>query len=159
MKNPELNPNEEISFSSHLIKSEISSIHKDSGKLFEIRNNPDKIVRMESFEDLEKRYKGKVDPNIYLVDADLYMRDGKVALCNTILWLYRHMISVEKKYGKKFTQARKIIAQILNTPLPQNITKAQKMAAENIIKKTKGYFDDRIPIDNEDAHPIFSDLE
>jgi len=254
------NPEKEINFSDHLVESDISLIHKGGGKLFEIRDNPDKIVRMESFDDLEGRYKGQVDPivigelgqklygelkdryeidapvefvagkdsedkdviygivdrvigtdldkievtpelteeveklyeriaqyyldkfpqeeglyladinnasqyvygkkkgdespHIYLVDTDLYIRDGKVALCNVVLWLYRHMSSVEKKYGKKFTRAREIIEQILDTPLPKNITEEQRLAAEAIITKTKGYLDGSINIDDEDANPV-----
>ena len=103
--------------------------------------------------------KGDEVPHIYLVDTDFYIRDGKVALCNVVLWLYRHMVSVERKYGKEFTRAREIIQQILDTPLPQNITTEQKSAAEEIISKTKGYLRGSLPIDDNDAHPIFSDLE
>ena len=267
MENSELTPGKEISFSDHLIESDVSPVHKGSGKLFEIKDNPDKIVRMESFEDLEHRYKGQVDPivvaelgqklygelvekyginvlvefvagkdsggkdviyaivdkiegkdldkievtpeltvkveklyeniaqyyldkfsqeqedglyladvnnasqyvygkkkgdespSIYLVDTDLYIRDGKVALCNVVLWLYRHMVSVERKYGKKFDRAREIIEQMTEAPFPQNITEEQRLAAEEIIRKTKGYLDGSIPIDDKDVHPIFSNLK
>lgn len=264
MKSPELNPEEEINFSDHLVESDISPTHKGRGKLFEIKDNPDKIVRKESFENLEERYKEQVDPivvaelgqklyeelrdkygiavpvefvvgkdseqkdviysivdkvdganlengevtpeltekveslyekiaqyyldklsqedapyladinnatqyvygkkkgdessKIYLVDTDLYIRDGKVALCNVVLWLYRHMSFVEKKYGKKFIRAREIMMETLNTPLPKNITNEQRVAAEAIIAKTKGYLEGRVSVDNNDAHPIFSHL-
>lgn len=256
---------QELSFSDYLIESEISPVHKGRGKLFEIKDNPDKIVRVETFEDLERRYKGRVDPivvgelgqklygelksnygidapveflagkdsrnndviygivdkidgvdlgnstfdskislevenlyekiaqyyldkmsvedglyladinnpsqyvygkkkgdvepHIYLVDTDLYIRDGKVALCNVVLWLYRHIISVEKQCGTKFIHVREIIEHILTTPLPQNITEAQRVAAQKIIEKTKGYLDGRISVDDEDNHPIFSKLD
>ena len=267
MEKLESNSEKEINFSDHLVESKISPVHEGRGKLFEIKDNPDKIVRMESFEDLEDRYKGQVDPivvaelgqelyaelkdkyginvpvefvagkdfeskdviyaivdkvegkdldkievtpeltekveklyekiaqyyldkftqeqddglyladinnasqyvygkkkggelpDIYLVDTDLYIRDGKVALCNIVLWLYRHMVSVEKKYGKKFAHAREIIEQITDTSLPKNMTKEQRLAAKKIIQKTKGYLDSSIPIDDKDAHPIFSNLK
>ena len=264
MKSPEFNRDEEVSLTSHLVESEISPVHKGSGKLFEIKNNPDKIVRKESFDDLEKRYKGGVDPitvaelgqelygelkdkygidapvefvadkdpededviygivdkidgidldkievtkeltekveklyenvaryylnklseegpyladinnasqyvygkkkgdespNIYLVDTDLYIRDGRVAIRNVVLWLYRHMVSVEKKYGKRFIAAREIIKETLSVPLSQSMTKEQRLAAEKIIEKTRGYLEGSISIDSKDAHPIFSDLK
>ncbi|MDE2188650.1 MAG: hypothetical protein KGJ35_02905 [Patescibacteria group bacterium] len=259
------NPAEETNFSDHLIESNISPVHKGIGKLFEIKDNPDKIVRMESFEDLEDRYKGQVDPivvaelgqklygelsdtyginapvefvigkdqenkdvvyaivdkiegkdldkidatseltekveklyesiaqyyldkfsldeevglyladinsvsqyvygkkksdkepNIYLVDTDLYIRDGKVALCNVVLWLYRHMVSVEKKFGKKFDHAREIIQKILDTPLSDKLDEPRRLAAEKIIVKTRKYLDGSLSIDDNDPHPIFSD--
>ena len=66
------------------------------------------------------------------------------------------MAFVEEKYGKKFIRAREIIMEILNTPLPKNITNEQRVVAEEIISKTKGYLDGRIPVDNKDANPIFS---
>jgi RNA-binding protein YhbY len=269
MKNPETNlesnPEPEISFSDHLIESTISPVHQGRGKLFEIKGNPDKIVRMESFKSLEHRYKGDVDPvviaeegqklyaelekkygiavpveflvgkdskdndviyaivdkidgsdldkievtpeltekveklyeaiaqyyldtvtkkeriyladinnasqyvygkkkgdeepRIYLVDTDLYMRDGPVALRNVILWLYRHVCSVEKKYGKKFIRAREIIRQTIAQPLPETVTDEQKTVAKKIIEKTKGYMDGSVRMDDDDAHPIFSDLD
>jgi hypothetical protein len=257
----------EISFSDHLIESEISPVHKGRGKLFEIKNNPDKIVRMESFEDLESRYNGQVDPvvvaelgqelygelrdkyhinvpvefvagkdsenkdviyaivdkvdgkdldkievtpeltekveklyekiaqyyldkfpleqedglyladinnasqyvygkkkgdevaHIYLVDTDLYLRDGKVTLRNIVLWLYRHVSGVERKYGKRFDHAREIIRQITNATLPKEITEEQRAAAKKILEKIKGYLDGTIPVDDEDEHPLFSDLK
>jgi hypothetical protein len=69
------------------------------------------------------------------------------------------MVSVEKKYGKKFAHAREIIEQITDISLPKNMTKEQRLAAEKIIQKTKGYLDSSIPIDDKDAHPIFSNLK
>ena len=261
---PHENENAQVPFGDKLTVSKISEVHIGRDKLFEFAHNPDKIIRVESFSTLEKRYKDQIDPidvailgrklykelenaygifapvdyvagkdskgdkvvygitdkvdgenldeievtpeitekvellyssisqyyldkspkdepyladinnasqymygkrkddefsRIYLVDTDLYIRDGKVALCNVVLWLYRHMASVERKYGKKFTHAREIIGQILNTPLPQNITEEQRTAAQKINEKTKGYLEGRIPIDNKDAHPIFSNLK
>ena len=44
-----------------LIESEISNNHKGSGKLNELPENPDKIVRAESFEEIEKRFSGKLN--------------------------------------------------------------------------------------------------
>ncbi len=261
----EINPEPEIRLTDHLIESQISPIHKGGGKLFEIKDNPDKVVRVESFADLEPRYKGRIDPvavaelgqvqyaelqtryhiatpvefligkgfdnedvvysivdkvdgkdldacevtpelieqverlyeniaqyyldkfsqengfyladinnatqyvygkkkgdsesHIYLVDTDLYLRDGKVALCNVVLWLFRHMASIEGKYGKKLTHAREIIKDILATPLPNGLTEEQRATAEAIIAKTKGYMDGTIVMDDKDVHPIFSDLD
>ena len=263
MKDLESQPHE-ISFSDHLVESDISSVHKGRGKLFEIRDNPDKIVRMESFKSLEKRYKGAVDPvavaelgqklyaeferdygivvpvefvvgkdksdedviygiadkidgkdldkiesipeltkqvemlyakiaryyldklpeedalyladinsasqyvygkrkgdqepHIYLVDADLYIRDGKVALYNVILWFFRHMSAVEKKFGKQFVEARATLRQILDLPLPAHTDERAWPIMKEIREKTRGYLDGSIRIDNDDAHPLFSHL-
>jgi len=256
MESPELNPEREINFSDHLRDSEISPIHKGSGKLLEIQNNPDKIVRVESFADLKERYEGvlepvvvgelgqelygelkshygidapvefmtgkdhdsndviyaivdKVDgadldkiavtpeltekveklyeaiaqyyldklpqegalyladinnasqyvygmkkgdekPSIYLIDTDLYMRDGKAALYNIVLWLYRHMTTVERKYGKRFDVARETIGRILDAPIPENLTDKERAAAQEIREKAREYLEGSRPIDNED---------
>ncbi len=263
MKDFESQPRE-ISFSDHLVESNISSAHEGRDKLFEIRNNPDKIVRMESFKDLEKRYKGAIDPiavaelgqklyaeferdygvvvpvefvigkhgrnkdviygitdkiegadlnkieptpeiteqveklyakiaryylsklskkdepyladlnnttqyvygkrkgdeipKIYLVDTDLYIRSEKFALYNVVVWLFRHMSSAEKKYGTEFTEARDVIQQILDAPLPDYISEKEESVIRGIIEKMRGYLEGSIRIDDEDAHPLFSHL-
>ncbi len=256
--------NNETPFGDNLVESGISEVHKGRGKLFEFEHNLDKVVRVESFDALEKRYKGQVDPitvagfgkklygelesdygitapvefvvgkdvrgrnvvygitdkiegenldkikvtseiteeveklyakiaqyyldklskdemyladinnasqyvfgkrksdelaKIYLIDTDLYIRDGKVALYNIVLWLVRHMSSVERKYNKKFNQARNIIGQLLHEPVPQSVNEKGKIVAEEIITKALGYISGEIPEDDDDAHPIFSNLE
>lgn len=101
---------------------------------------------------------GDSNSDIYLVDIDLYVREGIVALYNVILWLSRRMIFMERKCGKKFNEARNIFEKILNKPRSQDLSQEKILVINTIIKKIKGYIENTIAIDNEDAHPIFSNL-
>jgi hypothetical protein len=61
MSNPE-NTTGRTPFKDPLVESTISPRHKGREKLFDLESHPDKIIRMETFEKLEERYKGKGDP-------------------------------------------------------------------------------------------------
>ncbi len=255
----------ETSFEDHLFESDVSTFHKGSMKLLEIQDNPDKIVRMETFSSLEKRCKGKLDPvemaeigqelyeelqdkygisvpvefvlgkspesedvvyaivdkikgenivkiepslelakeveglyekiaryyldkfsqknsfylvdinsasqyvfgtkkseslpSVHLVDTDLYTHNGKVALCNVIIWLMRHMFSAEDKFDRKFDTARGIIGNILDAPLPEGLSDEQIKAANKIIDKAKRFLQSGMLDEGDDeVHPIFNEL-
>lgn len=249
-----LNQKDEVPFSDNLVESDISEVHKGRNKLFEFENNPDKIIRVESFDLLEKRYRGKIDPitlvglgrglyeelerdygfavpveyvvgkdsenrkvvygitdkvegenldksevslelteaveklytsishyyldklhsrdtfyladinnsnqyvygkrkgdekpKIYLVDTDLFMHNAKAALYNIVLWFIRHMGAVEERYQRRFIEARKIVEQILNEPLPSDIADEEKDAVVKTIAEAKDFLDGRFPEDD-----------
>lgn len=99
---------------------------------------------------------GELD--IYLIDTDLYMREGIVALYNIVLWFSRHMISMERRCRERFDGARSIIEKILNKPFPENLPQEKLSNISAIIRKIRGYLDNTIAMDDKDAHPIFSDF-
>ena len=49
-------------FKGNLVESDISETHKGAGKLMELENNPNKIIRAISFESLEQKYQGRYSP-------------------------------------------------------------------------------------------------
>ena len=59
---PHENENTQVPFGDKLTVSKISEVHIGRDKLFEFEHNPDKIIRVESFSTLEKRYKDQIDP-------------------------------------------------------------------------------------------------
>ena len=100
--------------------------------------------------------KGDEKEDIYLVDTDLYIRDSKVAFYNIVLWLAIHVISVERKYGKKFEGARGIIERIVSEPLPGGLTDEGKPIVERIIAKTRKYLaGQKVDFDEEEVNPVF----
>jgi len=88
----------------------------------------------------------------------LYIRNEKFALYNVVVWFFRHMSWAEKKFGTEFTEAREVVQQILDAPLPDYISEKEESVIRGIIEKTRGYLEGSIRIDDEDAHPIFSNL-
>lgn len=241
------NPKNQIPFKEGLVKSEISEAHKDREKLYEFENSPDKIIRVTSFDSLEKRYHGQIDPialaslgkklyteleikygipapveyvagkdkqrrdviygitekvsgknlieveinsevaaqseklytslsryyrdklaglpegepyladlngvsqyvygttihnkqsKIYLVDTDLYIRNGSVAFYHVVAWFIRHMIFIERKFGKQFEEARKNIKEILSSPLPEGLSDKEKEETAKAIAEADNF--------------------
>ena len=89
------------------------------------------------------------------------MKNGKVTLLNSILWLLRHMSSVESRFNKRFDKARGTIGKILDSELPEGLSEEQSATARKIIEKTRGHLAGGIDFDdeNEENHPIFNDLD
>jgi hypothetical protein len=56
------NTENQIPFKSDLVESDVSETHKETGKLKELENNPNKIIRVISFESLEQKYQGRYSP-------------------------------------------------------------------------------------------------
>lgn len=105
------------------------------------------------------RKAGNESSEIFLVDTDLYFRNGETAIYPIVLWLVRHMLYVEAKFGKKFERARQIIGEILSRPLVDMLTPDQQTRIREIIDRTKGYLGGQTPIqENYEPHPIFSDI-
>jgi len=248
-------------FKGHLKESSISPVHEGGGKLFELSENSDKIVRIESFDDIKNRHGETPDPvdvaalgselyselqndyginvpvnfvagigpkgdsviygitdkiqgkdldkievspeltekvedlyskiasyyfgrlksgkpyladinnasqyvygkregelmdSIYLVDTDLYIRDGKVSFYNIILWLAIHMISVERKYGKKFVVARETLDRLLQEPISQDLSDKDLAIVKGIVVKARDYLAGIMPeSDEEEVNPVF----
>jgi hypothetical protein len=80
-------------------------------------------------------------PKIYLVDTDLFMRNGNVAFYRVVAWFIRHMISVERRFGKKFEEARKNIAQTISNPLPEGLNDKEKEEIEKAITEAKNFLE------------------
>ena len=51
-----------IPFKGNLVESDVSETHKGTGKLKELENNPNKIIRVIGFESLEQKYQGRYSP-------------------------------------------------------------------------------------------------
>lgn len=64
---------------------------------------------------------GEEEPKIYLIDTDLYIRDGKYALYQLIKDLVQNVIAIERQYGKAFVEAREILQELLERPLPPDL--------------------------------------
>ncbi len=100
--------------------------------------------------------KGDLKEDIYLIDTDLYIREGKVPLYNIVLWLAIHMISVERKHRKQFVSAREVLEKFLNELIPKDLTEENKSIIEKIILKTKNYLAGQRPVSNEEeVNPVF----
>jgi hypothetical protein len=56
------NTENQIPFKGDLVDSDVSETHKGAGKLMELENNPNKIIRVISFESLEQKYQGRYSP-------------------------------------------------------------------------------------------------
>lgn len=52
----------QIPFKSNILESDVSETHKETGKLKELENNPNKIIRVISFESLGQKYQGRYSP-------------------------------------------------------------------------------------------------
>lgn len=52
--------NFETPFESNLAESHISKFHEGKGKLMKLDNRPDKIIRVETFDNLETRFNKKL---------------------------------------------------------------------------------------------------
>ncbi len=76
--------------------------------------------------------KGDVEPKIYLVDTDLYINKGDVALLHNVKWLVRHM-------PFKINEAEKYIREIIQQPLSQNLSDAEKLIAQKEIKESLNF--------------------
>lgn len=61
MENESKRESNEVPFAGDLINSDISEAHKESDKLNEIENNPNKIIRTEMFDGLNERYRNKIE--------------------------------------------------------------------------------------------------
>lgn len=73
--------------------------------------------------------KGNENPEIYLVDTDLYLNKGDVFLLHNIKWLIRHM-------PKRFDEAIKNIRKIIETPLSKDLSEEEKVMAEKEIRES-----------------------
>lgn len=73
--------------------------------------------------------KGNENPEIYLVDTDLYLNKGDVALLHNVKWLIRHM-------PKKFDEAIENIRKIIETPLSKDLSEEEKIIAEKEIRES-----------------------
>ena len=82
-------------------------------------------------------------PKIYLVDTDLFMRNGSVAFYRVVAWFIRHMVSVERRFGKKFEEARKKIKQAISDPLPDGLNDKEKEEIEKAITETNNFLEGR----------------
>lgn len=72
---------------------------------------------------------GEKIPKIYLVDTDLYLNKGDVALLHNVKWLIRHM-------PKKFNKAIKNIKKIIKTPLSKNLSSSEIIMANKEIEES-----------------------
>lgn len=81
--------------------------------------------------------KGDTTPKIYLVDTDLFINKGYVSLLHNVKWLVRHM-------PFKIPEAQKYIEEILNSPLPENLTEEEKIKASKEIKEARAFLDGSI---------------
>jgi len=52
----------QVPFQGDMEESDVSENHKGTGKLLETKNNPNKIIRIIGFDDLEQKHQGKLDP-------------------------------------------------------------------------------------------------
>lgn len=82
------------------------------------------------------------EPEIYLVDTDLYLNKGDVALLHNVKWLVRHM-------PKKFGEAIKNIRKIIETPLNKNLNDVERKMAEKEIKEALSFIDGTFKIGDE----------
>jgi len=73
--------------------------------------------------------KGNKNPEIYLVDTDLYLNKGDASLLHNVKWLIRHM-------PKKFDEAIKNIIKIIETPLSKDLKEEEKVMAEKEIQES-----------------------
>lgn len=82
------------------------------------------------------------NPEIYLVDTDLYLNKGDVALLHNVKWLIRHM-------PKKFDEAIKNIRKIIETPLSKNLSEEERTTAEKEIKESLNFLNGTFKIGDE----------
>ncbi len=73
--------------------------------------------------------KGNENPEIYLVDTDLYLNKGDAFLLHNVKWLIRHML-------KRFDEAIKNIRKIIETPLSKDLSEKEKVMAEKEIQES-----------------------
>lgn len=85
--------------------------------------------------------RGETDDNIYLVDTDLFIHDGKYALYNTMRGLVVNVIAVEQKFGKEFTEARRLIKKFITEPLPPQFPEEGKGRVKGIVQDIEQYLD------------------
>lgn len=78
--------------------------------------------------------KGNENPEIYLVDTDLYLNKGDAALLHNVKWLIRHM-------PKRFDEAIKNIRKIIETPLNKDLSDSDRITAEKEIKESLSLLD------------------
>ncbi len=76
--------------------------------------------------------KGDEKPEIYLVDTDLYLNKGDVALLHNVKWLVRHM-------PKKFDRAVENIRKIIETPLSKDLSDLDRIKAEKEIRESLNF--------------------
>lgn len=76
--------------------------------------------------------KGDLKPGIYLVDTDLLINKGYVSLLHNVKWLVRHM-------PFKIPGAQKYIEEILNAPMPKDLTEEEKIKAEKEIRDARAF--------------------
>ncbi len=69
------------------------------------------------------------EPQIYLVDTDLYLNKGDAFLLHNVKWLILHM-------PKRFDEAINNIKKILETPLAKDISDRDRLRAEKEIKES-----------------------
>jgi hypothetical protein len=81
--------------------------------------------------------KGDISPKIYLVDTDLFINKGYVGLLHNVKLLVRHM-------PFKNLDARKNIEEILNAPLPEDLTDEEKIKARKEIKEARAFLNGTI---------------
>ena len=78
--------------------------------------------------------KGDTKNEIYLVDTDLYLNKGDVALLHNVKWLVRHM-------PIKFDGAIENIRKIIETPLNDELSENDKIIAGKEINETLIFLD------------------
>ncbi len=241
----------QIPFKNGLVESKISGVHRGRGKLYEFENDPNKIIRVISFDSLRKIYHNQIDPvslaglgkklykelettydipvpveyiagrdaqrkdviygitekitgenlvrinvtpeiasqveklytslsqyyinkfsklpdgeiyladisgasqyvygtktdddqsRMYLVDTDLFMRNGKAAFYYVITEFIRDMISVERKFDKQFDDARKNIEQILLNSSLEGLSSEETEKIKKAVIKARDFLDGR----------------
>lgn len=81
------------------------------------------------------------EDRIYLVDTDLFIKDGSYAMYDVVCWFLRHMIPVERKFDLSFTRARMLIRQFVDAPIPPSCPEEGRARVEKTKDEMRGYLD------------------
>ncbi len=119
MSNPEKTTGR-TPFKDPLVESTISPRHKGKEKLFDLESHPDKIIRVETYEKLEERYKGKAKPFTMAVVGKAVFKELEQALHITVPVEFVVGYAEKKKDGKE----QKVVYEIVDKIQGENLVKA-----------------------------------